>query len=70
MPHSGGWKKRLRPASQGLRVIRKAASEKEAADVNLVAQLVARLRLETGGDPSDVIDEALRRFPGDHAMRS
>ena len=47
----------------GLRVIRKAASEKEAADVNLVAQLVARLRLETGGDPSDVIDEALQRFP-------
>ena len=54
---------------QGLRVVRRAASEKEAADVNLVAQLVARLRLETGGDPSDVIAEALQRFPEDHAMR-
>jgi hypothetical protein len=54
---------------QGLRVIRLASSDKEAADVNLVAQLVARLRLETGGDPSDVIADALQRFPGDHAMR-
>jgi tetratricopeptide (TPR) repeat protein len=58
----------LEAGEQGLRVAAGCATEKEAADVNLISQVVTRLRIETGRDPSDIIEEALRRFPEDHAM--
>lgn len=59
----------LAAGERGLSVAAKAASDKEAADVNLIAQAVARLMIEQGGDPTAVIDAALARLPGDHAMR-
>lgn len=59
----------LEAGETGLRVAGSHASEKEAADINLIAQVVARLRIDAGLDPSDVIEDALRRFPEDYAVR-
>ena len=59
----------LETGERGLRAARTSGSDREAADINLIAQLVARLRIEGGRDPSDVIEDALRRLPGDHATR-
>lgn len=58
----------LETGERGLRIAASAASEKHAADTNLLAQTVARLRMEMGQVPSDVIEDALQRFPQDHAM--
>jgi hypothetical protein len=58
----------LQAGLSGLTVAGGSASDKEAADVNLLAQVVARLQIDSGIDPSPVIDPALRRFPGDYAM--
>lgn len=59
----------LAAGERGLAISGATADEKEAADVNLVAQAVARLRIEAGLDPSAVIEAALQRYPGDHAMQ-
>jgi len=53
---------------RGLTVAGASATEKQAADVNLIAQVVARLRIEDGLDPTAVIDAALQRYAGDYAM--
>lgn len=59
----------LAVGEKGLRVAGSCANEKEAADVNLISHVVARLRIETGRDPSDIIEDALLRFHEDYAMR-
>lgn len=59
----------LETGEKGLRVAGNCASEREAADVNLIAQAVVRLRIDSGRDPSEVIEDALRRFPEDYAIR-
>jgi len=58
----------LDTGEKGLAAASRCRDEKDAADVNLVAQLVARLLIERGGDPSAIIADALGRFPDDHAM--
>ena len=58
----------LETGERGLSIAGGSASEKEAADVNLLAQVVARLRIEEGLDPTAVIDAALQRYAGDYAM--
>jgi tetratricopeptide (TPR) repeat protein len=58
----------LAAGERGLILAGESTSDKEAVDVNLLAQAVARLRIESGIDPSPVIDAALQCFPGDWAM--
>jgi tetratricopeptide (TPR) repeat protein len=58
----------LETGERGLSIAGASASEKEAADVNLLAQVVVRLKIEAGEDPTPVIDAALQRYPGDYAM--
>ena len=59
----------LATGDQGLALAGDCISSKDAADLNLLAQAVARLRIEAGIDPSAVIECALRRIPDDHAMQ-
>jgi predicted Zn-dependent protease len=61
-------KEALETSERGLNIAGVSGDEKGAADVNLLAQTVARLRIEAGLDPSPVIEAALRRYPGDFAM--
>ena len=58
----------LEAGERGLAAVGRSESEKEAVDVNLLAQSVARLRIDGGIDPCEVIDAALERFPSDYAM--
>lgn len=58
----------LETGERGLIVAGQSQTDKEAVDVNLLAQTVARLRIDSGMDPSAVIEPALRRFPEDYAM--
>lgn len=59
----------LEVGERGLVVLGENFGEKELADVNLLAQAVARLRMDAKRDPSDLIEAALDRMPGDHAMK-
>jgi hypothetical protein len=53
---------------RGLAVAGRSASEKEAVDVNLLAQVVARLQIDENIDPCPVIEPALLRLPEDYVM--
>ena len=59
----------LEVGERGLVVLGESFGEKELADVNLLAQAVARLRIDANHDPSDLIEAALDRMPDDHAMQ-
>jgi tetratricopeptide (TPR) repeat protein len=64
----GRSKEALETGERGLSIAGASSTAKEAADVNLLAHVVARLKIEVGGDPTPVIDAALQRYPGDYAM--
>lgn len=58
----------LETALEGLRIAESLPQPLQQADASLIRQLIARLYLENGLDPLDLIDDGLRRVPEDYGL--
>ncbi len=58
----------LETALEGLRIAESLHQPLQQADASMIRQLVARLYLENGKDPLDLIEDGLRRVPDDYGL--
>lgn len=58
----------LETALKGLRIAESLPQPLQQADASMIRQLIARIYLENGFDPLDLIDDGLRRVPDDYGL--
>ncbi len=58
----------LETALKGLRIAESLPQPLQQADASMLRQLIARLYLENGFDPLDLVDDGLRRVPDDYGL--